>query len=719
MLSLFARCRAAAVTTSRVYAGAQRTLSTEASEKLGSFGALRFDDDEQRRTLSPTTYEAVQAAIQNGTAMDKATADDFAATVKKWAMERGAVNYSHIFYPHRGMKSGQKKDAFIDLDFSDPRAIKPVIEDFNGSKYFMSETDGSSFPNGGLRQTHTAAAYMQADRTSPPYIFGDTLCIPSSLVTWTGHSIDNKTGLLRSQEAVTAEGTRLLHHLGFTDVTQVSANVGWEQEFFMIPRELVVDRPDIIASGRTVLGAAPPRGQQLSDHYFSKINPRVRDFFVELQSAMWETGVSNVVYHNEVAPSQHELSPIFKLTNVAADENILVTELMQEISLRHGFIALNHEKPFAGINGSGKHCNWGLNADNGMNLYVPGKTAEAQRSFVAFTAALMHAFAKYPEAIRASVATSGNDHRLGADEAPPAIFSVSLGAELGKHFESVANGGVLEGYDGGRYGAKMIESGSKAIGPIGGSREDRNRTAPIPFCGNRFEFRAVGSNQNISLPMTVLNTAVADGCAALSDAIESGASLEEAVQTMVRDNMNVVFNGDGYSEEWHKEAEFERGLPNLKDTFAAWNVFDSDKNKELFSKHNVYTGDEVVSLQNINLQRYSDDVEIEADVMLEMINTAVLPAAAEDLNGYEGTGLAGNRSEIYGQLAEAAANLQAARDVWPTGDEAAAAEHASATIKPLMATTRTAHDAAERLIEKALYPYPTYYDMLHPHQDDY
>lgn len=493
-------------------------------------------------------------------------------------------------------------------------------------QFMMAETDGSSFPNGGLRQTHTAAAYMATDRTSPPYILGDTLYIPAALVSYEGHALDHKTGLLRSQEAVSAQGTRLLHHLGFDEVTNVHANVGCEQEVFMIPRDLVVDRPDLLQSGRTVIGSLPPKGQQLSDHYFTKVNPRVNDVFVELQKALWECGISDVVYHNEVAPSQHELSPIFTLTNVAADQNILLSELMQEIALKHGFIALTHEKPFQGINGSGKHCNWGLNANwRNMNLcvrgsscvlpyeakrppllncrYSPGKTAESQRAFIAFTSALMHAFHKYPEALRAAVATAGNDHRLGADEAPPAIFSVFLGHTLGAHMENIVKGGPLEGYTGGRYGDRIIDSRTKALGPIAGSREDRNRTAPIPFCGNRFEFRAVGSEQNISLPMTVLNTAVADGCSAISDLVESGVPVDDAVRTVIKDNMNIVFNGNGYSKEWHQEAEFERGLPNLKDTPTAWNEFTSDKTKSLFAKHNVFSDEEVEALRRINLQR--------------------------------------------------------------------------------------------------------------------
>lgn len=624
-----------------------------------------------------------------------------------------STQYSFSNSTHR------KHDAFVDLDFSDPKPLKDIISDFDGGKLWMSETDGSSFPNGGLRATHTAAAYMITDRTSPPYIKGDTLVFPSAFMSWNGHALDHKMGLLRSQEAVTRECTRLLHLLGFNDVQETYAQVGWEQEFFVVPRELVVARPDLLNSGRTVCGALPPRGQQLSDHYFGKVHPRVKAFFEDFQHELLLRGICMSVYHNEVAPGQHEMSPIFSLTNVAADQNVLTCELMQEISVSHGLVALPHEKPFLGINGTGKHCNWGMSTDTGMNLYKAGKTPETQASFVTFVAALMHGVNKYPEAYRASVATSGNDHRLGADEAPPAIFSMYTGPVLGSHLESIVAGGELAGYTGGRYGDKMIETGSRATGPVGGAMEDRNRTAPLPFCGNRFEFRAVGGNQNISLPMTVMNTTAAEGAAVIADLIEhDGMSPRDAVAHVLRENMNIVFNGDGYSSEWHEHAEHERGLPNLKDTVDSFRTWDSDKNLALFSKHKVFSTEEMKALKSINFQRYSDDIEIEADTFLGMMNQGVLPAAATDLKNYEGTKLAGKRATVYEALATEVDKLQAVRDAWPTDCEEAAAEYARTHVKPAMSEARVAHDAAEVLISSSLYPYPTYYDMIYPHQQE-
>lgn len=685
---------------------------------LQHINELRFDDTTLASLVDEQTYTAFHNAVKTGTEVPKNASTNIARAMMRWAMDRGATNFSHQFYPLRSMDVGGKHDTFIDLDFGSKKPLKGIINDFSASKLWMSETDGSSFPNGGLRATHTAAAYMIADRTSPPYIKGDTLYIPSAFVTWNGHAIDHKTGLLRSQEAVTNESTRLLHHLGFTDVEEVYAQVGWEQEFFAVPRELVIQRPDLMDGGRTVCGALPSRGQQLSDHYFGKINPRVKAFFEELNSELLQRGVSMCVYHNEVAPGQHEMSPIFALTNVAADQNILTVNLMHELSLKHGLVALQHEKPFRGINGSGKHCNWGLNSNTGLNLYASGKNEQEQQSFITFVAALMYAVKRYPEAFRASVATSGNDHRLGADEAPPAIFSIYTGTDLGDHLNNIVNGGELAGYTGGRYGDKMIPTGSRATGPVGGATEDRNRTAPLPFCGNRFEFRAVGSAQNIGLPMAVMNTAVAEGAAVISDLIESGKSVRDAVAEVIKSSKDVVFNGDGYSSEWHQEAENERNLPNLRNTVESFKTWTCEKNLDLFAKHKVFSSDEMHALKSVNFQRYSDDIEIEVNTMINMMNQGVLPACAADLKAYEGTNLSGNRPAVYEKLASETAALQKVSDAWPTDNEEEAAEYALSVAKPALEQARKAHDAAEVLIDGALYPYPTYHDMLYPHQQE-
>jgi len=684
---------------------------------LANLSANVFNDDAQREHMSPTAYNAFQSSIKTGEEIPKDTGKEIAASLMEWAMQRGAVNFSHVFYPMRGAKSGTKTDAFIDLDFGDKKALKDIQCSFDISKLWMSETDGSSFPNGGLRATHTAAAYMVADKSSNPYVKDDTLYIPSAFVTWNGDALDWKTPLLRSQEAVNIEAVRLLKNLGYDDVNEVYSNIGCEQEFFAIPRELAIERPDIVATGRTILGANPSRGQQLSDHYFGKINPRVKAFLVDFQEEMWKLGVSQVVYHNEVAPAQHEWSPIFSLANVAADQNILCMEVANDIGLKHGLAILNHEKPYADINGSGKHVNWGLNSDTGMNLFTTGKNDKSEASFIAFVAAVTYGLGNYAEAFRASVQGAGNDHRLGGHEAPPAIFSIYTGVGLGEHLDSVVSGGPLQGYNSGRYGAKMIDTGARATGKVGGGAEDRNRTAPLPFCGNRFEFRAVGSDANVSLPTIVLNTTAAAGCAAISDLIEGGASVRDAVAQVLGDNMKCIFNGDGYSSEWHEEAEHERGLPNLKTTPDALLAFNSDKNKELFTKYKVYSEAELESVTNIFWERYMLDIEVEADTMLDMINQGVLPACGSDLRQYKKHhNLSGPRYAVYSDLATAIEALQTVRDAWPMDDHVEGSMYARDVVIPAMTAVRAIHDKAERLIATDLYPFPTYHEMLHNHQ---
>lgn len=687
---------------------------------LDNIGANYFNDATKQKWVGADTYLAFKESIKTGKELSKEHAKAFAAGIFAWARSRGAINFSHLFYPVRDMKTGTKTDAFIDLDFSSKKPLKDIIVDFDASKLFQSETDGSSFPNGGLRATHTAAAYMVMDKSSDPFVLDDTMYIPSCFISWTGEALDYKTPLLRSQEAISKEGTRLLQNLGFKDVNEVFANVGCEQEFFAIPQEMAAARPDILQAGRTVIGAGCPLGQE-GGHYFSKIYPRVKAFFQDFQAKIWDLGISGVVYHNEVAPSQHEWSPIFSLVNVAADQNVLATEIAVEIGLKHGLAILHHEKPFAGINGSGKHCNWGLNSDTGMNLFTTGKSTEAEVSFVAFITALAHGVHKYGDALRASVATSGNDHRLGAQEAPPAIMSLYTGNKLGAHLAAAANGGDLSGYKARRYGDVEINTGARCTPTVGGGTEDRNRTAPLPFCGNRFEFRAVGSGQNISVPVMLLNTITAAGCAAISDLIESGKSVKEAVSTILKDAEPAIFNGNGYSAEWHKEAEEVRKLPNLKTAADAWVAFKSEKNKALFAKFGVLTDKEVDALATIQLEKYTQDLEVEAGCVIDMLNQGVIPAAATDLKTFDGanpllTKLAGDRGETYGALVTEVANLKTVLQAVPQGNADAAAAYAKDIIKPAMAAARAAHDKAEKLIRKDLYPYPTYYDMLFPHQ---
>jgi glutamine synthetase len=688
-----------------------------ATPHLTNHSTHKFDWPKIKEAISADTYSKFVASVDSGTALDKKAANELATAMREWAMGLGAVNYAHWFSPVRGEPiqtlNGVKYDGFCDLEYSDPSVIKPMKVDFTGSQLFMNETDGSSFPNGGLRATHTAAAYNSWDRVSPPFVYGDTLYIPSAFVAWTGAALDHKTPLLRSQEAVGKEGLRLLKHLGDSSATKVVSNVGWEQEYFVVDREQYLQRPDLIQCGRTVIGALPHKGQESCMNYFAPMPGRVKACHEEIQAVMWELGITLKVYHNEVAPGQHEYSPIFSLTNIANDQNQLAMQLTNDIAARHGLVFLWHEKPFAGINGSGKHSNWGLNTDTGKNLYNPGKTDETEADFAAFTAALLHAVHKHGDAIRGSIATAGNDHRLGAQEAPPAIISLYTGLGLEAHLEKIKGGGALAGY---KDAGTPVAVGSGNVSPISGAGEDRNRTAPLPFCGNRFEFRAVGSSQNIAFPMAVLNTAVADGCAAISDLIEGGKSPQEAVAAVLADSWPALFNGNGYSDEWPVEAA-GRGLLNLRNTAEASAVFASDKNQALFEKYGVFTKEETCGRAEIMTEQYVEQVVTEAATMLEMLDTGVIPACAEDLKFYTETTMGGNRADLYGNMVKANDALRAKIDSVP-GDAHAAASYMISDLIPAMNEVRDLADQAERKCKRELWPYPTYAEIVYTHHTE-
>lgn len=684
---------------------------------LAAAGTNSFGWPEIKEAVSADTYSKFRAAVADGSAMDKASANELAGAMKSWAMERGAVCYSHWFSPVRGEPiqslNGMKHDSFVDLDFGSAEVVKPMTVGFSGSQLFFNETDGSSFPNGGLRATHTAAAYNSWDRISPCFVYGDTLYIPSAFVAWTGAALDHKTPLLRSQEAINKEGMRLLKHLGDTTAENVVSNVGWEQEFFVVDRDMYLKRPDLQYCGRTVLGALPARNQQTDMNYFGPMAPRVKALMEEVTAELHKVGCSMKVYHNEVAPGQHEFSPIFSLTNIANDQNQLSMQMTNEIAARHNLVVLYHEKPFAGINGSGKHNNWGLNTDSGKNLYAPGKTAESQADFAAFVTALTYAINQHGDAIRCSIATAGNDHRLGAQEAPPAIISLYTGAIMEQHLAAIKDGGSLEGYadDG-----KPVNFGSNAMQTISGAGEDRNRTAPMPFCGNRFEFRAVGSSQNIAFPLAVLNTAVADGCAAISDKIEGGMSPRDAVAEVLSDNWRAIFNGNGYSDEWPVEAA-KRGLLNLKNTPEALATFASEKNQILFEKHGVFTKEETVARSETLHEQYIAQVSMEASTMLEMMDTGIIPACAEDLKVYEGTTMGGDRASLYGDMTKATDALRAKLDDVPEGEHEAATYIAESLI-PAMNAVREMADTAEKKCNRDLWPFPTYGEVLYTHHTE-
>lgn len=637
----------------------------------------------------------------------------------EWSRERGALNFAHWAMPIRGATNLLKHDAFVELDFSKHGPVKPIVEDFSASRLFMSETDGSSFPNGGLRATHRAAAYMSWDVNSPPFLRGDTLYIPSAFITFNGEALDEKTPLLRSMRAVKEAGKRFLKYAKGTPEeieAGVDCNVGWEQEFFLIEREDFERRPDLVAAGRTVMGAEPARGQQTSANYFAKMHERAKLVMEDVHNELLRLGVPLYVYHNEVAPAQHEFSPIYRFCNVAADHNVLSMEVLRECARRHNLIALTHEKPFRAVNGSGKHLNWGLNAGgSGRNLFVPGDTPAEQQSFMAFVAALVRSVNLHGDMIRASVASAGNDHRLGAHEAPPAIISLYLGDVMMQHIESIITGGPLEGYG---KSQKDLSFKTHSVFPIKAATEDRNRTAPFPFCGNRFELRAMGSDGNICLPLTFVQAAITESMNHMSDEIEKGKSLRDVVSDTFKQNKRIIFNGNGYSEDWHKEAE-KRGLPNIRQSVDAYASMNTDKAKALLTKCNVLNEAEINARVQIAYDQHAETVKIEANVMLNMLQQGLIPACARDLSIYntpEAKALGGTqRALIYKSLADKATELEEAVLQCPSSDDVGSlpvAKYCQDVLRKKMAETRELADASERLISRDLYPFPTYHDMF-------
>jgi glutamine synthetase len=694
---------------------------TDATPLFDNIGALRFDDAKMQEALEPSVYANFKQSLETGESLSKDDANAVAQALMNWAIKLGCTQYAHWYMPmrcHDGRAaSALKLDGFVDLDYGSPDSLKPIEgKKFSGGQLFQNETDGSSYPNGGLRATHTAAAFVSWDKSSAPFIRDNTLYLPSGFMTHYGHSLDHKTPLMRSNEAINKQGTRLLKLLGDEQSTEVVSNVGCEQEYFLIDAEHYQERPDLVASGRMLFGALSDRNQENCENYFGFPHRNAKLFMTELQAELWELGVSVFCQHNEVAPSQHELAPIFSLTNVAADQNMLMMEVMDTIATRHGLKVLFHEKPFAGINGSGKHNNWGLNTNSGKNLFNPGKTEETQSDFMAFTAALMYAINNHGDVIRAGVACAGNDHRLGAQEAPPAIISLYTGVEMEKHIDSIIDGGELPGYGG--EGGNVVEFGSRALQAQQVNLEDRNRTAPFPFCGNRFEFRAVGSSQNIAQPLAFLNTAVADGLDHLCGLIEGGQSPRDAVAQVMKENKRCVFNGDGYSDAWPVEAE-KRGLVNNKDCVMAWKDFDSAKNQELFSKHAVFKDNEVESRKEVALGEYTQMLMTESLCAVQMADTGVLPACAKDLKNYSGDAqaLAGERPSVYAKVSTETQALKGLLEAFPgDADTVAQAEYCAQTLKPKMNELREVVDMAERLCEADLWPYPKYDEIVFHHQ---
>ena len=675
--------------------------------------------DQLKTRLSKPAYKSLQATVERGAQLDASIADTVALAMKTWAMEQGATHYTHWFQPLTG-STAEKHDSFLN-----PAGDGVAIMSFSGKELIQAEPDASSFPSGGLRATFEARGYTAWDPSSPAFIIrhtnGATLCIPSVFASWTGEALDLKTPLLRSVEALNKTVTPALKLFGASEGTRVGSSLGAEQEYFLIDEEYYYRRTDLVMSGRTLFGAQPPRGQELEDHYFGAIPDRVLSFMTDAEMQLYALGIPVKTRHNEVAPGQFEIAPIFEDSNIAADHQQLIMQVLRTTARKYGLVALLHEKPFAGINGSGKHCNWSMSTNKGENLLDPGDTPHENMQFLFFCSAVIKAVDEHQDLLRACVASASNDHRLGANEAPPAIISIFLGSELTDIFER-----LVSGQGGAGKSAGLMGLGSSVLPEIPVHAGDRNRTSPFAFTGNKFEFRAVGSSQSISFPITVLNTIVADAVSALTAELEAaleGSDLDAAVSKVVRETYKkherIIFNGDGYSSAWHEEAEQERGLLNLRTTLDAVEHLNSAKNAELFAKFGILNGRELDARQEIMYDIYFKTVNIEGETTEYVAQTQILPAALSYLAelGQAGSGRAaqGVSQEVGGVADELYDALQKLREQNAAlgGDEVhEKAHHMRDAVLPAMADVRSAADRLERLVADKLWPMPIYRQML-------
>jgi glutamine synthetase len=692
------------------------------------FGKLVFSEEVQKARLPKPVFKALQKTIKQGAQLtDPAIAEAVASAMKDWAIEHGATHFTHWFQPMTGL-TAEKHDSFLS-----PTGTGSAIAEFSGKELIKGEPDASSFPSGGIRATFEARGYTGWDPTSPAYIRespnGATLVIPTVFVSWTGEALDKKTPLLRSMEALSNQALRILRLFGNTEAKKVFTTVGPEQEYFLIDKNFLYTRPDLLNCGRTLFGAKPPKGQELEDQYFGTIPERVLACMAECEAELFKLGVPVKTRHNEVAPSQYEIAPVFEDSNLATDHNQLCMDVLRQVADRYGLVCLLHEKPFAGINGSGKHNNWSMSTDTGENLLNPGETPHDNAQFLVFCVAVIRAVAKYPELLRVSVASAGNDHRLGANEAPPAIISIFLGDQLQDIMDQLEKGKPEKTLSGG-----FMEVGVSVLPPLPRDAGDRNRTSPFAFTGNKFEFRAVGSSFSIAGPNTVLNTIVAESldyiATHLEKATASGTPLNKAIQDLLpgilKESKKVIFNGDGYSEEWHKEAE-RRGLPNLKNTVDAIPVIIRKDTIELFTKYKVYSERELVARYNIFSEKYAKEVTIEANMMVHMARTMILPAAlryqgevATAVNATKAAGVdASAQMEHLKELTRTITEFQAAlaeldQELHHThaGDPYSHAKSVRDNILPKMTKLRTYGDKLETLVADDLWPLPTYREML-------
>jgi glutamine synthetase len=686
------------------------------------FGSMVFNQKVMKDRLPKETFKSLKKTLDDGAPLELEVANVVAHAMKEWAIEKGATHYAHWFQPLTGI-TAEKHDSFIT-----PQDDGTVIMTFSGKELVKGEPDASSFPNGGHRATFEARGYTVWDPTSYPFIKEHTLCIPTAFCSYTGEALDKKTPLLRSMECLDEQAKRILKLFG-KDVKHVATTVGPEQEYFIVDHDLWAQRKDLRMTGRTLFGAKPSKGQEMDDQYFAALNPRIVKYMEDLNETLWKYGILSKTEHNEVAPAQHEMAPIFSTTNLSVDQNQLTMEVMKKVAKRHGLECLLHEKPFAGVNGSGKHNNWSMSTNEGENLLEPGKTPESNAQFLLFLTAILKSVDENQDLLRASVASAGNDHRLGANEAPPAIISVYLGDELYKVLESIYEG---KAYSNDKTSKMTI--GVDVLPPIPKDSTDRNRTSPFAFTGNKFEFRSCGSSLSIAGPNTILNGIVGYTLKAFADELEKASNFEDALNKLiereVKAHWRIVFNGNGYDESWRKEAA-KRGLLELKTTPDAMEHYLDEKNVKLFTETGIYTKEEMESHFEVKLEKYSQVLNIEVETMLEMINKDILPAAFKYLNNVAET--ANKVKSVYSK-AKCTAETRLIEKLDGLADELAvkAEELAETHLKvkqlegamkvakayaekvlPLMAETRAVADEIEPLLGEGFKPYPCYEDLLY------
>jgi glutamine synthetase len=687
------------------------------------FGSNVFNDSVMRERLPKATYKAFKRTIEEGIRLDSQIAEIVANAMKDWAIDRGATHYTHWFHPMTGI-TAEKHDSFIS-----PTEDGKVIMEFSGKELIKGEPDASSFPSGGLRATFEARGYTAWDCTSPAFVKGSTLYIPTVFCSYNGEVLDKKTPLLRSMEALSIQAMRVLKAFGNTSSTRVITTVGPEQEYFIVDKSTYEKRKDLVYTGRTLFGSKPPKGQELEDHYYGALKERISVFMKELDQELWKLGVSAKTKHNEAAPSQHELAPIFSTANIATDHNQLVMDTLKKVALRHGLVCLLHEKPFAGVNGSGKHNNWSMITNDGINLLDPGNTPHENAQFLVFLCSVLKAVDEYADMLRASAASPGNDHRLGANEAPPAIISVFLGEQLTDILKQFENGGVKSCKQGG-----VLKIGVNTLPTLPKDTTDRNRTSPFAFTGNKFEFRMVPSSSSVSGPNFVLNTIVAEVLSEVADRLEKatvlGSEVQQIIKEIITKHNRIIFNGNNYSDEWVIEAE-KRGLLNIRSTVESTKAIISDKNARVFEKHAVLNKSELHSRYEITLENYIKTINIEALTMIEMAKRQILPAVIEftanianSINSIKATGLnvdISAQSELLTEVSSILASFKKGIALLENAVSKASETHKDTYTQACMFRDvvfvkmnelRTDADKLETLVDSKVWPFPTYGDLL-------